>query len=230
MTKVKHRTKHSLKLNYFRISLERTISKRPFSNQEYSTDVCTRTRVSTSTTNEKISVSHPRLTFRIKRNPLRARRERAPSLRHFHLYYLIVILPVRYLSPSFSSSPIPLSPGFLFLCCCCSPFPVLALTWSPKDPPLTPVAGPRWTRTCSTSLLRRSPRTPLCGHQRRNVGPDSGKIKKTGRMMSVAWWTSHWWTSCHLVFFFPFFFFFFNYRSNCIYWIKSMVILLFGVY
>lgn len=93
------------------------------------------------------------------------------SPEHFHLYYLIVALPARYYLPLFP----PLLPGFLLShrCSSSSFFLVLALTWSSTNFRLTPGEGPRWTRTCSTNPLHRSPRTPLCAHRRRNVVLDS---------------------------------------------------------
>lgn len=118
-------------------------------------------------------MSHSRLTFRIKRNPLRTRRIRHAWVQSISIYITLSLLfqPATTFSPSFTWIPSfsPLSSSF---------FLVLALTWSSTNFRLTLDEGPRWTRTCSTNLLHRSPRTPLCGHRRRNVVLDSETYQK----------------------------------------------------
>lgn len=64
-------------------------------------------------------MSHPRLTFRIKRNPLRARAQSTAF--PFILPYRYSSGPLPFALPLLSPSPPPLSPGFLFLRRCCSP-------------------------------------------------------------------------------------------------------------
>lgn len=118
-------------------------------------------------------MSHSRLTFRIKRNPLRTRRIRHAWVQSISIYITLSLL----FQPATTFSP--LLPEFLLsLRCSSSFFLVLALTWSSTNFRLTPDEGPRWTRTCSTNLLHRSPRTPLCGHRRRNVVLDSETYQK----------------------------------------------------
>lgn len=120
---------------------------------------------------QDIFVSHSRLTFRIKRNPLRTRRIRRAWVQSISIYITLSLL----FQPATTYPFPPLLPGFLLShrCSSSSFFLVLALTWSSTNFRLTPGEGPRWTRTCSTNPLHRSPRTPLCAHRRRNVVLDS---------------------------------------------------------
>ena len=139
---------------------------------------CTRTRVCINEYHEKISVSHPRLTFRIKRNPLRTRRERCTSPEHFHLYYLIVILPVRYLRPPFIW--IPFSPSLLLL------LPRSRAHLIAKE-----FATHSWRRTTVNTHLLDQPASSLASYS--TLWPPTSKRrpglwndKNVHRMMSIA--------------------------------------------